>query len=79
MQSGEVSWAAGDLGLASWSWPLGHWGLMVKRLAVSMGEERGCGLMRVRCLALHSWASFGTRLVGGNHGPFIVLVMARVG
>ena len=23
-------------------------------------------------------ASFGTRLVGGKHGPFIVLVMARV-
>jgi len=23
-------------------------------------------------------ASFGTRLIGGKHGPFIVLVMARV-
>jgi hypothetical protein len=52
MQSGEVSRAAGDLDLASWPWPLGHWRLVVKWLAVSMGEERGCGLMRVLGLAL---------------------------
>ena len=48
MQSGEVSWAAGDLGLASWPWPLGHWGVGVKRLAVSVREGMGCSLVMGR-------------------------------
>ena len=52
MQTGEVSWAAGDLDLASRPWPLGHWRLVVKCLAVSMGEEMGCCMMRVHGLAL---------------------------
>jgi hypothetical protein len=35
MRSGEVLLAAEKVGLASWPWPLGHWGVVVKRLAVS--------------------------------------------